>query len=356
LVVSENDSALEEQRDRLVSAAHVAASWAHARRTKWTSVPLNLAIASPAVPAADIITASAPVEVPRTVETVPQGPAKALPAPSPFGQAAWAALTRALEQNRPLLKWLALGAAAAVILGAAVAGGRYLWESLPPRPAVRASAGNASKPALATAAAKTAQGSLRVSSTPVGAQVLVDGKPRGVTPLNLTDLSVGHHEVELKGEGGTVRRAVTISPTAPATIDEAIFAGFVKVYAPFDVTIAENGRVLRADDSHQIMLPAGAHQLRLTNRALGYDAVRAVDVKPGEATALQLAPDPSTLTVTAAEAAEVWLDGTRIGDAPVNAAPVPLGVHEVLVKRAAGGERRFTVTIGAKPFTLNVTF
>jgi hypothetical protein len=354
--VSENDSAFEEQRDRLVSAAHVAASWAHARRTKWTSVPLNLAIASPAVPAADIIGVPTPVEIPRAVETLPPIPAAALPAPSPFGQAAWAAVTRALEQNRPLLKWLALGAGAAVILGAAVAGGRYLWESLPARPAVPASTATASKPALATAAGKTVQGSLRVSSTPVGAQVLVDGKPRGVTPLSLTDLSLGRHEVELKGEGGTVRRTVTISPTAPATIDEAIFAGFVKVYAPFDVTIAENGRVLRADDSHQIMLPAGAHQLRLTNRALGYDAVREVDVKPGEATALQLAPDPSTLTVTAAEAAEVWLDGTRIGDAPVNAAPVPLGVHEVLVKRAAGGERRFTVTISAKPFTLNVTF
>jgi len=90
--------------------------------------------------------------------------------------------------------------------------------------------------------------------------------------------------------------------------------------------------------------------------ALGYEAVRKVEVKPGQATPLQLAPEPSALTVTAAEAAEVWLDGTRIGDAPVNAAPVALGVHEILVKRAAGGERRFTVTISAKPFTLNVTF
>jgi hypothetical protein len=265
-------------------------------------------------------------------------------------------VTDALARHRPLLKWLALGAAAAVMLGAAVSGGRYLWDSLPARSASPASTAGGSKPGATAAAGKKAQGSLRVSSTPPGAEVLVDGKPRGVTPLNLTDLSLGHHEVELKGEGGTIRRTVTISPTAPATIDEAIFAGFVRVYAPFDVTIAENGRVLRADDSHQIMLPAGAHQLRLTNRALGYEAVREVDVKPGEAAALQLAPDPSTLTVTAAEAAEVWLDGTRIGDAPVNAAPVPLGVHEVLVKRAAGGERRFTVTISAKPFTLNVTF
>jgi hypothetical protein len=114
--------------------------------------------------------------------------------------------------------------------------------------------------------------------------------------------------------------------------------------------------VLRADDSHQVMLPAGAHELRLTNRALGYETVRKVDVKPGEATPLQLAPEPSALTVTTAEPAEVWLDGTRLGETPLNAAPVALGVHEILVKRAAGGERRFTVTIGAKPFALNVTF
>ena len=52
--------------------------------------------------------------------------------------------------------------------------------------------------------------------------------------------------------------------------------------------ISEGGRVLRADDRQQIMLPAGAHELRLTNRALGYDVVRRVDVKPGDATTLQL--------------------------------------------------------------------
>ena len=168
-----------------------------------------------------------------------------------------------------------------------------------------------------------------------------------VTPLTLADLSVGHHEVVLKGEGGTAAAdwSRSLRPTV-ATIDEAIFAGFVKVYAPFDVTIAENGRVLRADDSHQIMLPAGAHQLRLTNRALGYDAVRQVNVKPGEETALQLAPEPSTLTVTAAtDAGGVWLDGTRIGrcaaERRAGSARRPRDPRQA---RSSGGERRFTVT------------
>ena len=155
---------------------------------------------------------------------------------------------------------------------------------------------------------------------------------------------------------GTLRRTVTIGANDVATIDEAIFAGWVALSAPFDLTISERGRALPPDDRNQVMLPAGTHELRLTNQALGFEVTRQVEVKPGEATALQLTPEPSTLTVTATAAAEVLIDGTRVGETPLNAAPVQLGTHEVLVRRAFGGERRFTVTIGVKPSTLNVEF
>ena len=64
----------------------------------------------------------------------------------------------------------------------------------------------------------------------------------------------------------------------------------------------------------------------------------------------------ATLTVTATEAAEVWLDDTRLGETPVKAATGPTGLHQIVVKRTSGGERRFTVTIGAKPFVLHVDF
>ena len=269
-------------------------------------------------------------------------------------QAAAAAATRALARG-PVLRWLARGAIAAALVAAAAAGGRSVWNTLPAKPAPPKRTTVEPRPITENAGRKTA-GSLRVSSTPAGAQVLVDGKPRGVTPLTLADLSPGRHEVALQSDVGTVRRTVTVAANQTVTIDEAIFSGFVTVYSPFDVTITERGRVLRADDRHQIMLPAGAHELRLTNRALGFEAVRQVDVTPGEATSLQLTPDPSVLTVTATEAAEVWLDGTRLGDTPLNAAPVPLGAHEIVVKRAAGGERRFAVTIGTKPVTLKVDF
>lgn len=207
-----------------------------------------------------------------------------------------------------------------------------------------------------SAAGRRATGGLHVSSTPAGAKVVVDARARGVTPLTLTDLTPGRHEVVLESDAGTVRRTVRIAANETAEVDESIFSGWLVVYAPFEVVIVEGGRVLEPDGRNQIMLPPGTHELRLANRALAYEAVQRVEVKPGEGTTLRLTPPSSTLTVMASEAADVWLDGARVGATPLNAAPVPLGTHEVVVRREAGGERRFTVTIGTNPFTLDVDF
>jgi hypothetical protein len=363
--VPANENAVDPQ-DGLISAAHAAASWARARRASWTSAPLTGDAAPPPAPEARFVLEPAAPEtafvldsvaagLPLTAETapVPIVPASSVPPILGNQPGATAAAPRTPVLSAPVRRWFARGAIAAALVGAVVVGGQYLWSAWLARPARTPSV--EPKPAGSTAARPPA-GSLRVSSTPAGAQVVVDGKVRGVTPLDLTGLSPGRHDVTLQGDAGTIRRTVTVDADATATIDEAIFSGFVTVHSPFEVTVTEKGRVLRADDRQQIMLPAGAHELRLGNRALGYDVVRQVDVKPGDVTNLQLTPDPSTLTVTAAEAAEVWLDGTRLGETPLNAAAVPLGVHEIVVKRAAGGERRFTVTIGARPFTLNVDF
>src|SRR6185295_195554 len=75
------------------------------------------------------------------------------------------------------------------------------------------------------------------------------------------------------------------------------------VYSPFDLTVTEGGRALLMDDRHQVMLSPGRHVLRLVNRTLAFDAVRQVDLKPGEVTTLTVTPPPSTMTVTASEAA-----------------------------------------------------
>ncbi len=122
--------------------------------------------------------------------------------------------------------------------------------------------------------------------------------------------------------------------------------------APFEVAATEGGRALRIDERNQIMLAPGAHDLQLANRSLSFATVQHVDVTPGAVTTVRITPPTSTLTVTAGEPSEVWLDGSRIGVTPVNAVAAPLGAHEIVVKRPSG-DRRFSVTIGTGPFTLN---
>ena len=346
-----NDSS-PDQHDNVTSAARVTASWARARRAAWTSAPLALLT-------------TAPERRPSRATIAPlPGPDRAAPAPFHAPPPADSAETgpsrvaRAAEQVRalgaPLARWLPHAVAAVVVGSVVVTGGRYLWNAVASKPARTAtSAPAAVRPQVLK---RKLAGGLRVISTPAGAQVLVDGKARGVTPLTIPDLSVGRHEVEIKSVAGTIERTVTIAADKTAEIDESIFSGWVAVHSPFDLVVTEGGRALLMDDRRQIMLPPGRHVLRFVNRAVAYDAVRQVVLKPGEVTSVTVAPPPSTMTVTASEAAEVWLDGTRVGETPLNALPVPLGTHEIVVKRAAGGERRFTVTVTVNPFTLLVDF
>jgi PEGA domain-containing protein len=338
------------QRQKVVAAARTAASWARARRTAWlhadeAPAPVGAAVvdAPPSVP--DVRPERAPA-----FEPPPPVPA---PESAPLVDAGPSMRDRVAEWTRelgpPLLRWVPRLAIAGVAVGAAAAGGTWLWKqvstgSLLPRP-----------PAGATArpAAPANTGTLVVKSTPAGAQVFVDGRQRGATPLTLSNVPIGRHTVALESAEGRIERAVTIARGDTASVDEAIFDGWVVVFAPFDVAIVEGTRALRPDERNQIMLPAGPHDLRIINRTLGVDEARHVDLKPGEITRVTVAPPRSSISVTAAEAAEVWIDGTRAGDTPIDARPIDLGTHEILIKRG-GTERRMTITVTAKPFLLNV--
>jgi len=370
--VASNDTSADQQ-DNVIAAARAAASWARARRAAWTDEPLATYSPRPESRPAHVNIAPPPISIPaaavpppRPIAAAPLPPPVplpiAIPTPIPKVKTGPSVAARVAESVRGLRMpaWLPRAAAAVVVAVVVIRGGMYLWNAVPARPARTAAvAPVAVRPPTAAAAAASSRrrptGGLRVSSTPT-AQVFVDGKARGETPVTMSDLSVGRHTVELKSPAGNVERTVTIAADKTVDMEESIFSGWVAVYSPFDLTVTEGGRALLMDDRHQIMLSPGRHVLRLVNRTLAYDAVRQVDLAPGEVTTLTVTPPPSTITVTATEAAEVWVDGVRIGETPVNAVSVPLGTHDVVVKRAAGGERKSTVTVTVKPFTLYVDF
>jgi hypothetical protein len=392
----------------VVAAAHAAASWVRARRAAWIDDAASAPHAAVAfqIPAAtrssgvetsvvgrhepvtvrgDAAKASLPSGLPsrsfdasaRAGDATPAGHAETIPAvadasATPASSRVFPADLQIHADPGAASSWWPRLAIAAVAVAGVLVVGRYAIDRLgrsasnvadapassrssSARSAEPSTAG-AAEPSTARAATTAARGSLRVESTPPGAQVIVDGKARGVTPLSIADLPAGAHTLELASAEGTVRRTIAIAANKTTAIAESIFAGWVAVHAPFDVAATEGTRALRADERGQILLPPGPHDLRLVNRTLAYDQVHHVEVKPGEIAQLAVPLPRSTLSVTANEPAEVWVDGVRIGSTPLADAPVDVGTRDIVVKRAAGGERKVTVTVTMKPYALAVDF
>jgi hypothetical protein len=203
---------------------------------------------------------------------------------------------------------------------------------------------------------KKPTGRLVVSSEPKGARVLIDGALRGTTPLTLDDVVAGQHAIVLESTEGSIQRSVKVTADETIEVAERIFSGWLAVLAPFPVTISEGTAAIRLDERNQVMLRPGSHDLRIANRSLGYEEKRRIDVHPGEVTSLSLVAPRSTLNVTATVPSEVFVDGVRIDNTPIVGVPVDLGTREILVRSSSGEERRFTLTVTAKPVGLNVDF
>lgn len=199
-------------------------------------------------------------------------------------------------------------------------------------------------------------GQLAVQSDPSGAKVLVDGVVRGVAPLTVPDLAPGDHVIELQADGQTARHTVSVQAGGTASLMVPIgsasagpVSGWVSVKAPFSMDIREDGRLLGSTDTDRIMMAAGRHELEIVNQSLGYRATRVVQVPPGKVASITLDPPQGVINVNAAPWAEVWIDGTRVGETPIGNLAIAIGPHEIVFKHPQFGEKRHavSVTLGA---------
>ena len=205
-------------------------------------------------------------------------------------------------------------------------------------------------------AAPKTLGKLRVESDPTGAAVMIDGKPRGNTPLNIDDIPTGKHTVDILLSGNMVHETVEIKGTKLTTLRSSIYQGWLALFSPIDVKLAADGRPLTLDDQNRVMLPSGTHKLTLQNRALGYTESRTIDIKPGDTTAVNVVLPKTTLTVTTSSPAEVWVDGEKVGDATLTDFPIDIGTRDVLVRSAEHGERHATITATMNPARVAIDF
>ena len=198
-------------------------------------------------------------------------------------------------------------------------------------------------------------GRVILTTQPAGAKVQLDGKDAGETPLTLESVKPGRHTLTITGTDGVAKRTIRVEAGKALELDVALYPGFVAVSAPIVVTVAENGKVIGTSEN-QIILPPGRHDLRLTNKELGYSASESVDITSGEVARINVDP-MGRANINAAPWAEVWVDGVKIGDTPLANVAIRLGVRDIVFKNPQYPDRKQTITIvGGPAATISVDF
>ena len=252
--------------------------------------------------------------------------------------------------------WLPVAGVVAILALAGVAG----W------PKLRGSDVHGSPPST---------GTLTVDTRPSGADVAIDGEPRGTAPLSLA-LAAGPHTLTVRRGGA--ERTVSLQIAANSALTEHIelvtkenerpaapqpppiarpegapsrdtstapMGGWVALTAPFEVQVLERNDVVGTSATAKFMLAAGRHDVVLSNDALGYRETRRLDVMPGRTTTVRVEGPKTTLSLNALPWAEVTLDGTSLGQTPIANTAVTVGRHTVIYRHPDFGERTQTITV-----------
>ena len=365
---------MDERQQQLVAAAEALRKWVYAQRATWAQgYPQSLVHGQPQLSASGGATIAVSMPTAAVNETISTPAADwSEPESVPSSSDAVTDLVGSTVEkatNALRASWKMFAAVAAVAVVAFLV--RLAWPSahqnVSSKPAAARETAKrqpdakpkerAAMPApAARGGAAKGTGQLQVESNPAGAHVLVDGKDRGVTPLTLDAIPVGSHKVVIRGDQGSVLRTVTVAAGEVAQLNESIYSGWLHVTAPFEVRLSEGNKAITLDDSNQVLLPPGPHDIRFENRALGLREVRHVEVRPGETSVLSLEAPTSRLTVTSSEPATVAIDGEQVGETPLTDHVVKLGTRDVTVTSASGDTRHQTLTVTTKPVQLDVDF
>jgi serine/threonine-protein kinase len=117
------------------------------------------------------------------------------------------------------------------------------------------------------------------------------------------------------------------------------------VFSRIPLEVFADGRRVGTTDESQILLTAGRHEIELVSDRFLYRAKATVSIKSGDATPFNVKLPDGAVRVITADGAEIWIEGERIGVAPMSAVSVPIGTREVVVKSPEFGERRSALEV-----------
>ena len=222
---------------------------------------------------------------------------------------------------------------------------RQRWVAAAAAVVVLACGGFVGRSYLPSAGAE-APGTLVVNTNPAGVPVVIDGQPRGVTPLTL-ELAPGAHELRLATDGEP--RIIPLTITAGDTVSQSIELPKAGPYTgQLTVRSEPSGARVTVDGTPRGQTPLtldglmpGDHSVVLANDVSS--VTHAVTIEAGATASLvvpmsstpQGAPVSGWISVSAPAEVQVFEDGRLIGTSRSDRIMVSAGRHELEIVNEA---------------------
>lgn len=204
----------------------------------------------------------------------------------------------------------------------------------------------------AAAAAKGAP-ALTVKANIDGAEVLLDGTKRGLTPLSFAELPAGPHTVEVRAPDRTAEtRRITVEPGKPIALEVTLNAldratrGLVRVVSPQPEAAVWIDGARAGVSPVEKDLTAGKHFIMVRKEGFA-DFNKEVTVVAGTTTDLtaNLLPGGGIRVIASKDGAKVMVDGKPIGLSPAEANNIEAGKHVISVELPGFEEFRTEVMV-----------
>ncbi|MBR6775666.1 MAG: PEGA domain-containing protein [Bacteroidales bacterium] len=176
-------------------------------------------------------------------------------------------------------------------------------------------------------------GFLEISSSPIRADIYIDGQHIGQTPRVINDLLIGNHELKLQKQGcATSIISINITEGETLKINETLQTG-----KEITITTGQNGDKIYVDDNYMgespltVNLNYGNHEVKAMRG--DRNTTKNIDVKVnGDDTEVMLTFGKLVTINSSANGDEIYVDGRKVGTTPMEI-DLSLGSHEVEVRR-----------------------
>lgn len=187
-------------------------------------------------------------------------------------------------------------------------------------------------------------GFLEISSSPIRADIYIDGQHIGQTPRVINDLLIGNHELKLQKQGcATSIISINITEGETLKINETLQTG-----KEITITTGQNGDKIYVDDNYmgysplKVNLNYGNHEVKAMRG--DRNTTKNIDVKVnGGDTEVMLTFGKLVTIDSSNKGDDVYVDGKKVGTTPMNV-DLSLGKHEVEVRSGKLYETR-TLTV-----------